>query len=309
MAQPTLLDIAKANGSDAVAGLIDEAAKAHPELTMGGARTIAGINYKTLVRTAVPTGSSFRNANEGTAAVKSTYENRLVETFIFNPLWKCDKAVADRYEDGAAAYVALEASGMMEAAMQDLSQQFYYGRNVTFGNAKGFPGLLTAYDATNMVVDAGGTTDNTASSVWAVKFSPKDAIWVWGNGGQLAMDDVRTELALDAGGTNEYTAYIQELLAYPGLQVGNVQCVARIKKITADATKMLTDILIANLLGKFPAGKVPDVLLMTRRSLHQLQASRTATNPTGAPAPFPQEAFGVPIAVTDAISNIETLAL
>ena len=42
MAQPTLLDIAKANGSDAVAGLIDEAAKAHPELTMGGARTIAG---------------------------------------------------------------------------------------------------------------------------------------------------------------------------------------------------------------------------------------------------------------------------
>ena len=72
---------------------------------------------------------------------------------------------------------------------------------------------------------------------------------------------------------------------------------------------MLTDILIANLLGKFPAGKVPDVLLMTRRSLHQLQASRTATNPTGAPAPFPQEAFGVPIAVTDAISNIETLAL
>jgi hypothetical protein len=32
-----------------------------------------------------------------------------------------------------------------------------------------------------------------------------------------------------------------------------------------------------------------------------LQASRTATNPTGAPAPFPENAFGIPIVVTDAL--------
>ena len=87
MAMTTLLDIAKANGSDGVVGLIDEATKAHPELTLVAARTIKGLNYKTLVRTANPT-VGFRNANEGTAATKGTYENRLVETYNLNPRWE-----------------------------------------------------------------------------------------------------------------------------------------------------------------------------------------------------------------------------
>jgi hypothetical protein len=57
----------------------------------------------------------------------------------------------------------------------------------------------------------------------------------------------------------------------------------------------------------FPASRGPNYVVMNRRSLGQLQRSRTATNPTGAPAPFPQEAFGVPIVVTDQINSTETL--
>jgi len=309
MANPNLLDIAKHNGSDAVVGLIEEASKAHPEITIGYARTIAGLNYKTLVRTAVPTGSSFRKANAGTSPVKSTYENRLVETYILNPRWECDRAVADRHEDGKEAYIAIEGGGIMEGSMQDICQQFYYGTNATYGNANGFPGLLQAYDSTKMVVDAGGTTDNVASSVWAVKFSPRDVTWVWGQDGMLEMDDPRIESVIDAGGTNKFTAYVQELLAYPGLQVGSLYSIGRIKKLTNDSGKGLTDDLISELLSKFPVGVVPDVLLMSRRSVMQLQQSRTATNATGVPAPFPTEAFGIPIEKTDAISNVEKLAL
>jgi hypothetical protein len=308
MTMPTLLDIAKANGSDAVVGLIEEGARAHPELTLAPARTIKGLNYKTLVRTAVPTGSSFRDANEGVAASKGTYENRLVEAYIFNRRWECDKAVADAYEDGAAAYIAIEGGAQVEAGMQDLATQFYYG-SAQGGQAKGFPGLLAAYDATNMVVDAGGTTAGTGSSVWAVRFGPKHVTWVWGLNGQLALSDVREESVLDAGGTNRFTAYVQEILARPGLQVGSIYSVGRIKKLTADSGKGLTDDLLASLLGKFPVGNRPDVFLMSRRSLMQLQNSRTATNATGAPAPIPTEAFGVPIAPTDAILDTEALTL
>jgi hypothetical protein len=304
MAMPTLLDIAKANGSDGVVGLIDEATKAHPELTLVAARTIKGLNYKTLVRTANPT-VGFRNANEGTAATKGTYENRLVETYILNPRWECDKAVADRYEDGPEAYIALEASAILEAAMQTLASQFYYG---TGADAKGFPGLLAAYDATNMVVDAAGTTDSTCSSVWALRFGPINVIWVYGNGGSMELSDVAEQRILD-GSQNPFTAYVQELLAYPGLQVASLWSIGRIKKLTADVGKGLTDDLIADLLSKFPVGVRPDVLLMSRRSLRQLQDSRTATNATGAPAPFPTESFGVPVAPTDAITNTETLTL
>ncbi|HUU10562.1 MAG TPA: hypothetical protein VM431_08500, partial [Phycisphaerae bacterium] len=289
MTRPTLLDIAKANGSDAAAGLIDEAAKVHPEIVIGEARTIQGINYKTLVRTAVPTGSSFRDANEGVAAVKGTYENRLVECFIFNKRWECDKAVADCYEDGPEAYIALEADAILEAGFQDLCTQFYYGTNATYGNAKGFPGLLQAYDSTNMVVDSGGTTDSVATSVWGVKFGPKAVQWVLGRNGEVALDDPRVESVLDSGGSNKFTAYVQELLMRPGLQVGSQRYVVRIKKVTTDATMGLTDAKLAAALGKFPAGIVPDIWLMNRRSLMQLQAARTAYSPTGAPALIPDQ--------------------
>lgn len=299
---PTLLDIARANGSDAVVGLIEETSRAVPEITMGAARTIRGINYKTLVRTGLPT-VGFRNANEGAANSKGVYENRMFETHILNPRWTCDKAVADTYEDGAAAYIAMEASGIMEAAMQWLGAQFYYG---TSNDAKGFPGLIAAYDSTNMEVDATGTTSSTGSSCWGVRFGVKDVQWIYGQNGSLALSDVETHPVSD--GTNYYTAYIQEILAHVGLQVGSLRSIGRIKNLTADSGKGLTDARIASLLTKFAVGFPPDVLLCSRRSLEQLRASRTATNATGAPAPTPTEAFGIPIVATDSILNTEAIA-
>jgi hypothetical protein len=143
--------------------------------------------------------------------------------------------------------------------------------------------------------------------VWAVKFGPNQVQWVWGNNGDLQLSDIDMRDVNDANG-NPFTAYHQELLAYPGLQVASVRGIGRIKKLTTDSGKGLTDDLISALLAKFQVGVVPDVLFMSRRSLTQLQQSRTATNVTGAPAPFPSEAFGVPIAVTDSIVDTELLA-
>ena len=304
MAMPTLLDIAQANGSDAVVGLIDETTKATPEVRLGAARTIKGISYKTLVRTGLPT-VGFRLPNEGAAASHGVYENRTVETFTFNPRWECDKAVADRHEDGAQAFIAIEADGIMRAAMQWLAAQFYYGIS---NDAKGFPGLLAAYDSTNMVIDATGTTANTGSSVWGVCFGTQRVQWVWGQDGSLDLSELMTARVTD-GSSNPYTAYIQEMLAYPGLQVGDIRSIGRIKKLTADSGKGLTDSLLSQLLEKFPVGMKPDMWLMNRRSLGQLQRSRTATSPSGAPAPVPEEAFGIPIQVTDAILSTEALTL
>lgn len=308
MSLPTLLDIAKLNNTDPVVGLIEEAAQIHPELTMGIARSIKGLQYRTKVRTSVPS-VTFRDANEGQAAIKSTFENRLVETYILNPRWEADVAVADAYEDGPEAYIALEAAGVLEGALQTLCKTFYYGTNATFGDAKGFPGLVQSYDATNMVVDAGGTTDDVASSVWAVKWGFQSCHWVLGNSAEISVDDVRKETVLDSGGSNRFTAYVQELLARPGLQVGNIKHVARIKKLTTDTGKGLTDDLMADLLELFPAGVKPDAIFMSRRSLGQLRGSRTAYDPLGRPAERPTEYDGIPLQVSDAIVNTEKLAL
>jgi hypothetical protein len=307
--QMTLLDVAVMNGSDMVTGLVEETIKAVPELVVGNSRTIKGINYKTLVRTALPT-VGFRAANQGSPLSTGTYENRLFETYLFNPYWVCDKAVAMAAEEGPAQFIAWEAQGIMESSFQWLGKQFYYGNDSTVGygnDTKGFPGLLQAYDSSNMVVDAGGTTDNAAASVWLVRFGPRDITWVWGENGQLSLSPLREQSFLD-GSSNPYTAYVQEILARPGLQFTRKYAACRIKKLTTDSGKGLTDALISQALAKFPVGLPPDFIFMSRRSLQQLQASRTATNPTGAPAPIPDSSFGVPIMVTDSILETEKLA-
>lgn len=299
MAFPTLLDIAKRNSADMAIGLVEEAFQAHPEVNLGAARSINGNSYETLVRKTLPT-VAFRNANEGTTAGKSEYELKQISTYILNPQWQCDKAVADGSEDGAEAFIADEAAGLVEASMQHLASQFYYG--VT-NDAKGFPGLVAQVNSA-MVVNAEGSGDDT-TSVWAVCWGPRRVQWVLGNGGQLIVPETFTQRVYDGDG-KPYTAYCSELLARPGLAIHDAYAIGRIKNI--DAGKPLTDDLIAALIKKFPTRLRPFLsgLYMNRTAQSMLQQSRTATTTTGEPAPFPESAFGVPIYVTDAITDTET---
>lgn len=322
MPMPSLLDIAKINGTDGgLAELADEVARSVPEISgmsyagsklvrignMGASRDIKGTEYRTLVRTGNPT-FAFRDANAGVAASKSTFENRLVECFIANVRWTADKAVADACVDGAQAYIAEEAMAMLRAAFMGLGAQFYYGRG-TGGDSKGHPGLINSLDSA-LTVDAGGTTDDVASSCWAVKWGPTDVQWVLGAGGQLKVDDVRIESIADPNdSTKSLTAYVQEMLAWVGVQVKSKYSVGRIKKLTTDSGKGLTDALLGSLVSKFPVGVMPDAFLCSRRSLEQLRASRTATSSTGKEADIPVDHQGIPIVPTDSILNTEKLAL
>ncbi len=313
-----MIDIAIQNAADGAVGLIDETIQAHPELLVVPARTIKGILYKTLVRVTLPT-VAFRHANEGTAATKGKYVNRTVETYIMSPNWDCDKAVADRDEDGPEAFIAKEAAGILEATMQHLAEVFYYGRidsniHATLGDAKGFNGLhsqLGFKEDENILIDCDGTTANAGTSVWMIKGGPQGVQWVWGNNGSLTISPVREERIVDAGGTNSYTAYFQELLAYPGLQVASVNCVGRIGESTEEANCKLSDQRLAALWAEFPMGSKPDHIFMNRRALRQLRVSRmyatggTVVGPGAKVVPFSYDWEGVPIHVTDAISNVE----
>ena len=312
MAVITLLDIAKKNGSDPVVGLIDETTKAHPEISMVSARPIQGLNYKTWVRSGLPT-VAFRQGNQGGTVDHSKWENRLVDTFIFNPRIEVDKAVADADEDGAASFLTYEMQGTLEASMQFLSKQFYYGQA---NDANGFPGLIAAVNTT-YVLDAQGTTNNTCTSVWGIKTGEKLVQWVWGSNGQFAPSDIMIQRVTDAN-NKPYTAYIQEILARPGLQVGNLRGVGRIKNITNDAGHTLTDALLEQWLALFEVGWLPDMIFMTRRARGQLQRSRTVTlfgqsgvkftGKEGVVAPLPTStAGGIPIYVTDSISDVEAI--
>lgn len=319
MSALTLLDIAKLNGNDAVVGLIEENLKYSPEAQLLPMRTVRGTSYKTGIRTGLPT-TGFRSANEGQPPTKSTFTEKLIECYIFGGNVKADKAVADAYEDGAAAWQAIEASGVMQSALRQLGSQVYYG---TTNDAKGFPGLkaATLFGATTaagdpLTVNATGSTADTASSVYFVKYGPQDVQLVGGAEDAVKLGDFYTQMVTDENdATRQYEAYVAALTAWIGLQVGNENSVRRIANLTAETGKGLTDSLMAEALATYPVGFVPDAIFMSRRSRRQLQTSRTVVLQGNAKvrpdqpgiAPLPTEYEGIPIIASDSILNTDAI--
>lgn len=315
MAYTTLLDVIKSNAANQYGiPMIDEVSRRTPFMSRGAFRSIKGINFKTLVQTgASNTAGSFRKINAGVASATTTEELRLTETFPIQPRFHVDAQLADNSEDGAAAFMARKVKGVLLTEFIAHEKQMIYGAASGLANALGYPGLLDAYDSTNMVTDAGGTTANTGSSVWLVEFGPESVQGVLANGGMFQFGSIRLESLLDNGGVNYLDMYVQTLRAQVGLQVLNVLRVARIKKITADSGKTLTDNLLMSTIALFKQSQ-PNAIFMSLRSLGQLRNSRTATNPTGTEAPFPTSIVGVdggaiPIYPTSGILDTESLTL
>lgn len=318
MASLSLLDIAKLNGNDKVVGLIEENVKFAPEVSLFPMRTIKGTSYRTGVRTGLPT-TGFRSANDGQAPSKSSFVQRIIECFIFGGNVQVDVAVANAHEDGAAAAQAIEASGVMKSALINLGKQIWYGVSQ---DAKGFPGLKAALPvSTNtaagdaLTVNATGTTADTASSVYAVKFGEQDAMLIGGMGTSFELGEFYKQMVAGPTANTSFEAYVAALTSWIGLQVGNENCARRIYNLTADSGKGLTDLLLADLIATFPVGYVPDAIFMSRRSRTQLQKSRTVvlqgsskSRPDQpALAPVPTEYDGIPIIATDSILNTDAI--
>lgn len=317
----TLADIAKMNGSDRTVGLIEENLNAAPELEVLPSRMIAGTNFRTIVRTAYPT-TGFRAVNGSTVPTKSTYVNKTFETFYYDGQLEVDNAVATADEQGQAHALALEEDGHARAFMLCGGTQIWYGNAgglASTGDALGFPGALQVVDST-LVIDAGGTTDNVSTSVWAVCANPKFFEFILGNNtilniGEWRKQSITRTVNAVAG---ELTAWKNSLEGYIGAAFYSKYAVGRVKKLTTDSGKGLTDSLLAQLLAAFPVGVKPTHFFMSRRSRQQLQISRTvtlygqgATKPNGNQAtiaPVPTEYDGVPIIATDSIVNTEKLA-
>lgn len=252
----------------------------------------------------------FRAANVGRDEDSSTDTVVTVTLKILDFSWSVDKAVADVWrKGGSAALIAREGMRHLKAAMVAFEKQIIYG-STTLGDSAGFTGMIQATSvdalADALTINAGGTTADTASSCWAVRVGPNDLTGIV-NGDQPIQLGETVVQRLTSSGSLTYPAYYTPGCTWLGLQVGSIYSMGRVVNLTADSGKGLTDDLIAQLLEQFPVGKEPTHLLMSRRSRRQLQDSRTATNSTGAPAPFPTEAFGVPIVTVESIVNTEAL--
>ncbi|MDR3232276.1 MAG: hypothetical protein LBT46_01180 [Planctomycetaceae bacterium] len=193
----------------------------------------------------------------------------------------------------------------MEAALQKIASQTWYGTNA---DAEGFQGIasLLPFKNSPMVIDAGGTAASTATSVFAIRTDIQAVQYAWGQNGKISNGEI-VHCEQYASNMSKYWGYAQPITGYVGLQVPTLQCIGRICNITAENGKGLTDGLLSQLLELFPVGKKPTMLFMSQRSLGQLRRSRTATNGTGAEAPYPDSVFGIQIYPSEAIINTEAV--
>ena len=303
---PTLADLVKINDRNNaernISNLLDEA------------RVIAALQadyssngefHKYTRQTGAPV-VGYRAANAGREFKSSTDEQIVIQLGILDASCAVDKAVASTYIKGAPAYVAREGGRHLKQAFFWWEGQILYG---TGNDAAGPAGLAQDSRLSNsnsaMVINAAGTSQSTASDVWLIRTGTDDMLSIVGNDGVIVVGQTQEQDFVAS--SLHYTALYTSILGWTGIQIGSAYSVARICNITADSGKTLTDALISSALSLFKAGKGPSFMAMSRRSLSQLQKSRTATNPTGAPAPFPSEAFGVPIVVADSVGNIGTL--
>ena len=316
MSKITLLDVAKMNGSDAIVGLVEESIAATPEMNVFPVRPVDGTGFKTLVRSGLPT-VDFIAASQGIPGSKSTFENKHFDCAVLGGRIEVWKTILDAPENGAPADIkAVESIGVMEAALRKVGRQIFYGKT-DLGSANGFAGLVSFVDS-GMILDATGTTPSTGSSVYFVKFGPRDVSLIMGRNATMELTDFRVESLTDSDG-NKGPGEVADLASWIGLQQASKNSVVRIKNLTAENGKGLTDALIARALDLFPAGIMPDAIFMSRRSRSQLQIARsavTAIRGTGrndigggmATAPTPTDYEGIPIITTDSILNTEPIA-
>lgn len=315
----TMLDLAKKTG--AIGNLVEENLDRFPEARLFPAQIISGTTFKTLLRVDYPE-PSFRAANNVSVTVKSKYESKLAQTFFLDGHMEVDEATVDADDGNVEDILSLEANGLMKGSLRHIGKQVWYGSGSALrGDANGFPGALAITPA-GLVLDAGGTTDNTCASVYLALMGEDQASLVFGKGSVFTTNEwmkQRVDRTVN-GVTGHLMAWVNNLSGYVGSKWINPNCVGRIKKLTSDVGKGMTDALGAQLMSQFPDGADFSNArwFMTRRSAYQLQISRSSVSNTNTGvrsskgvdviAPWPTELMGIPIEITSSLLNTEALA-
>lgn len=302
-----LTELAKINNANvADLGLSDILEDAPFLAALAAVTASNGTTHKWLKQTTSPT-TGFRAVNDGRE--NDHGEDTIVseDLKILDASFTVDLAVANGYGGGADSFLEREAGRSLKSAFFSAENQLINGTGADSGGFNGLADLATIDAlADAMTVDAGGTTATTASSLYGLRTGVDEVAVVIGNDGEIEMGEPVVQ-RIDGSSTGFLPAYFVAISGWLTLQYGSAVSCGRVVNLTADSGKGLTDDLVFELFEQFPASRMPNLLVTNRRSREQLRKSRTATNATGSPAPIPTEVGGVPLIVTDAISETEAL--
>lgn len=301
---PTLLDVAKTDKGSGF-DVIDETIHSHEELTVFPAATQEGTRVDFTVITDLPGGNTFRIANEGIESTKTGLGTKSFDMALANRLVEIDKhGVYEKAKDKARTLV-LQSVPQMNKVLSDVAVQAWYGLDADPN--KGFPGLIKQMSqAATHNYDVTGAA--AKSSVFMIEVTPSVLDLAFGNDQTLTMGDDWKEYKITLPDGKRLTVLGNEIAGWVGLRLYQVNRCVRIKNIGTANGKTLTDAhLYAGLNLCEDLGFKPTHIFGNPRSFEQVRASRTATSPSGAPAPRLDNWEGIQIVRSINISKAETI--
>lgn len=355
---PTALEIAQVTpGAEQSAQLLMGVVAKLPVIETFDAREITSDKFFSIALTSLPTGR-FLNLGEGYQ--NSTTSLALAE-YNASRIGGSVEVHADTEEKWnrnnqssigaglAMDYFSIQAMGQNLGYMRHVQKQIFNGVS---NDAKGFPGMLaltpyvsgnvlsmtdTAQDSefSKTVLNVGGSTSMTGSSIYAVKFGPMDCqLVIGGPGGLPGFLALGTPVKTWVKNTDAVDSVVKgdwynvaTCQGFIGLSVGGGNeanasrkfpqyCLRRAANVTAQAGYTCTDAMLLRLVNSMPES--PDRLYMSHRSLDQLRASRSPTSTVYVGGVMPGNSSynvarpvtdfeGIPITATDAITNANAI--
>ena len=334
----TLKDATAARGTDAAVGVVDNIINVAPELGVILGRPISGIEFKALIRTAIPNNAAFRKINSGVALGASGYDRKRFNCFPVDMQFRIDEMLIEAQEGEGQTAIDFLTGEIMAASR---SMALYLGKQTYLGTANdplGFPGFLDFFNTArtqvdsrtgkkiNQYVEAGGTTAGACQNVWFIKMGPQGVHYIFGKGQGIRSNAwFRQQVTSpDNAGKNvswcsNYYGWIGSAMAqYHAIgMIGNVTTATTTANNVLSYTNPFTDGQVSQLYSLFPIDMAPDLCFCTKIAAASLQAQRAVTNfvnsgdrkftagiaPT---ADFPTNLptmNGIPIVVTDSIQS------
>ena len=301
-----MLDIAKRSNNETAIGIIEEGMKDIPEFQSLPFATISGTSFKTYRRTNFAHGA-FRQINDGVASSKNEGEQIEIECFPFDSNIEVDELALNGDDGSLGDLMATEGAGLLQGNLFRLAQQIYKG---TAADSKGFSGFIENV-SDDMVVKA-GTSGSNLSSVWFVFRGLRGVRLIGGK--NTALNVGKPERVYIQDGDKKHWGYNSNMSGWYGLQIAHSKSIARL----CNVGETLTDEMLTEVFYKFPSWMRPNAIYMNTSSAAKLHKSRAtvATLSNGGAsvgiksdykAALPTDFLNIPIFVTDAIGNDESL--
>jgi hypothetical protein len=275
---PTAVEIATIRQAPLSLGVLRQVISAVPLFAAFDMRTTSRTRFKTLSIDGMPDVDPFVNLGDGFKTGRATLSLREFGCSYLGGHVKVQLDVAREWQaenqDLDFDYFTLQASERIKGDLLKIEKQIIYG--TATGSAKGFPGLKQMTpgaiaanvmamtdtpddsDFTKTVINAGGSTSNTASSAYSIRFGTLDCQLVMGgtSGNQelFQFGERRIQaLAPDASKPEELAEHeIGQYSGHIGLsvsgfseaeasQVKSQYSVRRLMNLTAQADKGMDD--------------------------------------------------------------------